>query len=73
MPSMARVNTSLPELPHDTQDGHRYDKSDEWIGKREAEVYAHGSEKHGQACQPIDAGVMAIGDERSASRSPCQR
>lgn len=34
--------------------------------KREAKVYAPGSEKHGQVCQSVDAGVMAIGDERSA-------
>ena len=56
----------LSRLPDDPENRDRDQQPDEWIGKRETEPHTDRPEHHREARQSVDAGVIAVGDERGA-------
>ena len=65
-PSSSRVNTAFADcqtMPKMSDgDGEPYDR----VGERVAEPHAERAQHHGEARQPVDARVVAIGDQRRA-------
>lgn len=53
-------------LPDDAEDHHCDDEPDDRVGQREAQPDTRGAEHHGKAGQPVDAGMVTVGDERRA-------
>ena len=53
-------------LPNDAEDDDCNQQANDRIGKRIPDPYAKRADNHGEACQPVGASMIAIGDQRRA-------
>ncbi len=53
-------------LPDDAEDHQRDDATDDGVGQRETQPDADGARHDGEARQPVDPRVVAVGDQRRA-------